>query len=106
MTIDTNLRIFQYEILINISYLNEKLFKSKIASLPLFSFCNSENENPIHLFYYCNQTKSLWSKFQELLNSEILLQQNTPESAFFSFPDNKEDFEIINHLHLLENLLR
>ena len=35
------------------------------------------------------------------MNSEILLPQNTPQNAFFGFPDNKENFEIINHLHLI-----
>ena len=44
VTIDTNLRIFQYKILNNVLYLNEKLFKFKIVSSPLCSFCNSENE--------------------------------------------------------------
>ena len=87
---------FQY----NVLYLNEKLFKFKIVSSPLCSFCNLENETPILLFYSCNQAKSLWSKLQELLNSEILFLQNTPQSAFFDFPDNKGNFEIINHLHL------
>ena len=70
VTIDTNLHMFQYEILNNVLYLNEKLFKFKIVSSPLCSFCNSGNETPKHLFYSCNQTKSLWSKLQEL---EILL---------------------------------
>ena len=55
------------------NFLNLKLFLHL-----LFSFCNSENETPIHFFYSCNQTKSLWSKLQELLNSEILLPQNMP----------------------------
>ena len=100
VNIDTNLRIFQYKVLNNVLYLNEKLFKFKIVSSPLCPFCNSENETPRHLFYSCNQTISLWSKLQELLNSEIVLPQNTPQSAFFGFPDNKENFEIIKHLHL------
>ena len=43
--------------------------------------------------------KSLWSESQELLNSEILLPQNTPQKPFLHFPD-KEKFEIINHLNL------
>ena len=89
VTIDTNLRIFRYKILNNVLYLNEKLFKSKIVSSPLCSFCNSENETPIHLFHSCNQTESLWCKLQELLNSEILLAQNASQSAFFGFTDNK-----------------
>ena len=74
------------------NFLNLKLF---------LHFCNSENETPIHLFYSCNQSKSLWSKLQELLNSEILLPQNTRQSAFFGFPDDKENFETINHLYLI-----
>ena len=73
VTSDNNLRIFQYKILNNVLYLNEGLLKLKIVSSSLFSFCNSENETPIHLFYFCNQTKSLWFKLQELMNSEILL---------------------------------
>ena len=92
VTIDTNLQIFQYKILNIVSDLNEKLFNFKIVSSPLCSLCNSENETPIHLFYSCNQTKSLWSKLQELTNSEILFLQNTPQTAFFGFPDNKENF--------------
>ena len=101
LTIDTNLRVFQYKILNNVLYLNEKLFKFKIVSSPLCSFCNLANETPIHLFYSWNRTNSLWSKLQRLLNSEILLPQNKPQSAFFGFPDNKENFEIITHLHLI-----
>ena len=99
--IDTNLRIFQYKLLNNVLYLNEKLFKFNIVFSPLCSFCNSEDETPIHLFHSCNQTKSHWSKFQELLNSKVLIPQNTPQSAFFGFPDNKQNFEIINHFHLI-----
>ena len=101
VTIDTNLRIFQYKILNNVLSLNEKLFKFKIVSPPLCSFFNSENETPIQLLYSCSQTKSLWSKLQELLNSEIILPQNTPQSAFFGFPNNIENFEMNNHLHLI-----
>ena len=101
VAIDTNLAIFQYKILINVLYLNEKLFEFKIVFLPLCSFGNSENETPIQLFNSCNQTKSLWSKLQVLMNSEIILPQNTLQSAFFEFPHNKENFEIINHLYLI-----
>ena len=76
-TIDTNLRIVQHKILNNTLKLNEKLFKFKIISSLLCSLCNLENENPIHLFYSCNQTISLWPKLQELMNSEILLSQRS-----------------------------
>ena len=82
MTIDTNLRMFQYKILKKVLYLNEKLFEFKIVSSPLCSFCNAKNKTPIHLFYSCNQTKSLWPKLQDLLNSEILLPQKYVTECF------------------------
>ena len=86
MTTDTNLYIL---ILNNVLYLNDKRFKFKHVSSPLCFLYNSENEIPIHLSYSSNQTKSLCSKLQQVLNSEIRLSQNTPQSAFFGFPDNK-----------------
>ena len=46
VTVNTNLRVFQYNILNNVLYLNEKLIRFKKISYPLCSFCQSENETP------------------------------------------------------------
>ena len=54
-----------------------------IAFSCLCSCCNLEDETTIHLFYSCIQAKSVWSKFQELLNSEILLPQIITQIVFF-----------------------
>ena len=62
--VDTNLHIFQYKILNNVLYLNEKLFRFKKTSCPLCSFCQSENETPIHLFHGCIKTNLLWYKLK------------------------------------------
>ena len=70
-------------------FLNLKLF---LHFFVLFVICNLL---PLQL------TKFLCSKFQESLNSKTLLPQNTPQSAFFGFPDNKENFEIIRRLRLI-----
>ena len=61
VTIDTNIRIFQYKILNNVLCLNENFLNSKLF-LHLCSFCNSENETLIQLFYPCNEAESLWYK--------------------------------------------
>ena len=42
VTINTSRRVFQYKILNNVLYLNEKTFKYKIVSSLLCSFYNSE----------------------------------------------------------------
>ena len=60
VTVDTKLRIFQYKIVSNVLYLNEKLLDLK--RFPLCSFCQSENETLIHLFHGCIKTNLLWCK--------------------------------------------
>ena len=100
VTVDTNLHIFQYKILINVirqkkKNENEKLFKFKIVSLLFSSFCNLENETSIHHFYSCNQTKSL--RFTELRNT-FSTKYATECFLWFS---RQENFEITNHLHLI-----
>ena len=62
VTVDTNLHIFQYKILSNMFYLNEKFLRFKKISCPLCSFCQSENETPIHLFHGWIKANFLWYK--------------------------------------------
>ena len=69
------------------NFFNLKLF------LSLFVLFIIQKMKPLYTFFYsCSQTRSLWSKLQELLNSEILLPQNKQQSAFFRFPDSKKHF--------------
>ena len=49
-TIESRMRIFQYKILNNILYLNNRLYKFGYIESPLYSLCNSEIETTIHLF--------------------------------------------------------
>ena len=101
VTVDTNLRIFQYKILNNVLYLNEKLFRFKKISCPLCSFCQSENETLIHLFHGCIKTNLLWYKLKEFLKTKIDLPVNRLQSAIFGFLNYENNFDIINHLLLI-----
>ena len=58
-TIDSSLRSFQYKILNNTLYLNERLFKFNIVDSPLCSLCKQDNESVIHLFAICSEARSL-----------------------------------------------
>ena len=49
-TIDTHLRMFQYKILNNVLYLNEKLFHFGPVDSEKCRFCFVSNETPIHIF--------------------------------------------------------
>ena len=59
-TCNTYLRCFQYTILQNILFLNKNLYLFGITKSPLFSYSNTNDETPIHLFCECNSTKHLW----------------------------------------------
>ena len=99
---DTNLRIFQYKILNNVLYLNEKLFRFKKVLCPLCFFCQSENETPIHLFHCCIKTNLLWYKLKKFLKVKIDLPVNTPQNAaIFGFLNYENNSDIINHLLLI-----
>ena len=52
VTINTNLRIFQYKLLHNILYLNKMLYKFGKKVSPLCSFCMEKPESAIHLFIH------------------------------------------------------
>ena len=63
-TIESSLSSFQYKILNNILYLNEKLFKFKVVDSPLCSLCETENESVLHLFCTCAVTSNLLKQFK------------------------------------------
>ena len=58
-TLDTKLRMFQYKILNNILYLNQRLYHMKLADSPLCSLCKREFETISHLFLRCESSKRL-----------------------------------------------
>ena len=57
VTLDANLRMFQYKLLNDILYLNNMLFRFKRVDSPLCSYCNEAEETPLYLDYSCLKTK-------------------------------------------------
>ena len=49
-TVGTRFRVFQYKILNNVLYLNEKLFHFGVKDSEKCRFCLVCNETPIHIF--------------------------------------------------------
>ena len=73
-TIEVKLREFQFKILHNILYTNDRLYKMKIVSSNICSFCSSDIETPIHLFYECDITTKLRQEFVERLGDTFDLK--------------------------------
>ena len=63
-TIDSYLRVFQYKILNNILFLNNRLFKMGKIDSSLCSFYKVTSETITLIFCGCNKSKFLWQKIQ------------------------------------------
>ena len=83
---DTKTREFQYKLLNNIVFTNEKLFRFKMIDSPLCAFCQTEVEPPEHLIFHCNVTKSFWQLlFSWISEQKVILPSLTLENVFFVF---------------------
>ena len=104
VSIDTNLRMFQYKILNNILFPNKLLFKFKKFPSPPCSFCNSVDETLLHIFYTCNIKKWSWNELQYSVSQYLYTPEITPQSAllrFFNISNQQQNFLLINHLQLI-----
>ena len=102
VTLDTRLRIFQYKILHNVLYLNKILHKFKKIDSPRCSFCDKEDETPLHLFFSCPRSKDLWNQLCNFFSHDLHLPLLTPQSSIFGFYKNDYQHSVlINHLILI-----
>ena len=101
VTTNTYLTLFQYKILNNIFYLNEKLFVFGISTTSSCSFCNSFSENITHLFCDCTITQCLWKKLHLKLKDNITLFPLTQQAATLSFLEDDCQFYLIQNYILL-----
>ena len=96
-------RNFQYKILRNILYLNEKLYIFGKIDSPLCSICHSNGETVAILFCECVRVSQLWSQLGIFFSIDLHLPLLTPQTAIFGFlvETNKCVFKITNHLLLI-----
>ena len=102
VTVDSQIRSFQYKILNNILYLNKKLFIFGKINTPLCCFCNNEDETYLHLFFNCLECKNIWMSLKDYFKTSIDIPLLSPQSAIFGFLEVEEKcFLILNHFLLL-----
>ena len=77
VTIDTSTRIFQYKILNNILYLNNRLYKMTITENPLCSLCGDDLETILHFLCHCSITQNLWTQMQNWLSNILDIPELT-----------------------------
>ena len=102
-TIESSMRVFQYQLLNNALYLNANLCKMKIIESPLCTFCHEHDETPVHFLVECPVTTMLWSQYKEWLRGYITLPTLTPQSALIGFLKDvcRGDYALSNHILLI-----
>ena len=101
-TIESSLPSFQYKILNNVLFLNERLYKFNVVTSPLCSFCKEKNESVSHLFCYCPETRRLWHQLQKWFPDYSNLPHLEPQMIILGiWNDDKPDKILINHMILL-----
>ena len=105
-TVNTYLHFFQYKILNNILFLNKKLFAFRKKNTPLFSFCNKEEETPLHIFSESTYVIYLWQQLATFFENNLILPALTPQTTLLRlWSDNtNHDKPIINHFLLIFKL--
>ena len=99
VTIDSSLLSFQYKILNNILYLNERLYKFNIVKSPLCSLCGPSNESIKHLFCTCTVTQRLWDQLKSWIHEVISFPILEPKTVILDLWSEKTSNYIrINHI--------
>ena len=96
-------RNFQYKILHNILYFNNKLFIFGKVCSSLCSFCHLVEESLAHLFCECKHVISLWQQLGLIFKEDLKLPHLTLQTATFGILTETETvtFKLINHLLLI-----
>ena len=88
ITYNNYMRAFQYKILDNTLFLNKKLHIFEIKSSPLFSFCNSYDGTPFHIFYECDRVKYLCSDLVQCFQNTLVLPTLISQTAILGILDS------------------
>ena len=101
-TLDSKLREFQYKILNNIVFTNDKLFRFGLSQSPNCTFCNEEPESIEHLLSRCKVSSEFWKEVLSWLKeNNIIIESLNEIGLFLGNFEKTEDFLIINHILLL-----
>ena len=94
----SHLRCFNYKIINDVLYLNEKLFQFGKCQSPLCSFCFTEAEATLHVFHKCSVTKILWNQLLLFFETDLDFPDLTPQAALFGFINESD-----NNLNIIQN---
>ena len=102
-TTNMKLLVFQYNILINVLYLNKMLFRLGEIKSSLCSFCKSSDETVVQLFSSCSLYQNIWSQTQIFFSNYFTIISIFWQSAILCFMEEiqVQNDIILNHILLI-----
>ena len=101
VTSDTKLREFQFKLLNKYLATKAFLYKIGVASSPLRSFCEKENESLEHSFIHCNYAEEFWAAVIKWLRSLNVNISNLNDKEIMLGMPNCKDELLVNHVLLI-----
>ena len=78
VTIESSSHIFQYQLLNNAIFLNDRLSEFDPSISPLCSLCQQSPYNVLHFFCECRKTQALWHALCDAMSPHITLPTLCP----------------------------
>jgi hypothetical protein len=95
-------RNFQYKILNNTLYLNNRLALFGKSPTTNCSFCGTANETADHMFVECSHSKTLWQGLVSHFIHQLTFPTLNSQSAHLGFLDDKiQNYLLLNHILLV-----
>ena len=95
-------RNFQYKILNNILYLNNRLALFGKSPTKNCSFCNNSEETAEHLFVECSHSKALWHALCNHFRQYLTFPTLTTQSAHLGYLNETiANYLLLNHILLI-----
>ena len=99
-TLDGKLREFQYKLLHNIIFCNDKLYLFGLTQSNLCSFCRKEVETYRHIFFECSEGTRIWNEMGNSLKMFQFLNMQWID-VLLGFRKNMKDNILLNHVLIM-----
>ena len=102
ITIENELRSFQFELIHNILPSSQRLWKMNVKSSPKCKQCEAPCETISHIFYECPVIKICWGKVIDWWTRKRSENINpNPTEVFYGYKPESNSFHTFNHYLLI-----
>ena len=80
----------------------KKLYIFRITNTALFSFCNTLEEIPIHVFFDYIHVKCLWERLRRKFQNDFILPLLIPQTVILGlYNEANDNYNLLDHILLI-----